>query len=173
MTLFNSDKSKEEKRIYLKRSIQTVFYWWDNCISSEMELMNVASVFFFWEEHYNTKLHQFHYNFQAVGQLRGVHPPPSSAPEPALYLFIYELFESFPIRFRLHPYFMFCCIHSWKLNTEWVIFPLTTTPLSTMLWSRAVIHPERGTIAQMYHGQVTFDFREGHVTMNQPMSVLV
>ena len=32
---------------------------------------------------------------------------------------------------------------------------------------------ERGTIAQMYHDRDTFDFIQGHVTKNQPMTVPV
>ena len=31
--------------------------------------------------------------------------------------------------------------------------------------------PERGTIAQMYLDQDTFDFSQAHVTKNQPMAV--
>ena len=40
-------------------------------------------------------------------------------------------------------------------------------------WSRAVMYPERDTIAQMYHDRDTFDFSQGHVTKNQPMAVRV
>ena len=38
-----------------------------------------------------------------------------------------------------------------------MFFPPSVTPLSTMLWSRAV----------MYHDRDTFDFRQGNVTNNQ------
>ena len=61
-------------------------------------------------------------------------------------------------------------IHEKK--TGLVVFvPPSVTPLSTMLWSRAVMYPERGTIAQMYHDRDTFDFSQGHVTKNQPIAV--
>ena len=42
-----------------------------------------------------------------------------------------------------------------------------------MVWSRAVMYPERGTIAQMYHARDTFDFSQDYVTKNQPMAVPV
>ena len=35
------------------------------------------------------------------------------------------------------------------------------------------MYPERGTIAQMYHEQDTFDFSQGHVAKNQPIAVSV
>ena len=57
--------------------------------------------------------------------------------------------------------------------TEMKTFPPSVTPLSTMLWSRAVRYPERGTIAQMYHEWDTFDFSQGRVTKNQPIAVPV
>ena len=65
-----------------------------------------------------------------------------------------------------------CCVHprEWKLA---VFSPPFVRSLSTMLWSRAVMYPERGTIAQMYHERDTFDFSQGHVTKNQPMEVPV
>ena len=65
-----------------------------------------------------------------------------------------------------------CCVHprEWKLA---VFSPPSVRPLSTTLWSRAVMYPERGTIAQMYHKRYTFDFSQGHVTKNQPMEVPV
>ena len=42
-----------------------------------------------------------------------------------------------------------------------------------MIWSRAVMYPERGTTAQMYHDRDTFDFSQGHVTKNQESAVPV
>jgi len=42
-----------------------------------------------------------------------------------------------------------------------------------MVWSRAVMYPERGTIAQIYHARDTFDFSQDYVTKNQPMAVPV
>ena len=40
-----------------------------------------------------------------------------------------------------------------------------------MLWSRAVMYPERGTTIN--NDRDTFDFRKDHVTKNQPMAVPV
>ena len=54
-----------------------------------------------------------------------------------------------------------------------MFLPSPVTPPSTMIWSRAVMYPERGTIAQMYHDRDTFDFSQGHVAKNQPMAVPV
>ena len=34
----------------------------------------------------------------------------------------------------------------------------------------AVMYPERGIIPQMYHNQDSFDFSQGHVTKNKPMT---
>ena len=48
-----------------------------------------------------------------------------------------------------------------------MFFPPSVTPLSLVLWSRAVMYPEWGTIAQMYHNQDTFNFCQGHVTIKQ------
>ena len=54
-----------------------------------------------------------------------------------------------------------------------VFFPPSVMPLSTMLWSRAVMYPERGTVAQMPHDRDTLNFSQGHVTKSQPMAVPV
>ena len=53
------------------------------------------------------------------------------------------------------------------------VFPPSVTPLSTMLWSRAVMYPERGTVAQLPHDRDTLNFSQGHVTKSQPMPVPV
>ena len=34
-------------------------------------------------------------------------------------------------------------------------------------------HPERATTAELYPGRDTFEFDQGHVTKNQPITVLV
>ena len=53
------------------------------------------------------------------------------------------------------------------------VFSFFFPPLSTMLWSRTVMYPERRTIAQTYHDRDTFDFSRGYVTKNQPVAVPV
>ena len=61
-----------------------------------------------------------------------------------------------------------------KTKQNWQsVFPPSVAPLSNTLWSRAVMYPERGTTAQMYHDRDTFDFSEGHETKNQPMRQFV
>lgn len=42
-----------------------------------------------------------------------------------------------------------------------------------MYWSRAVVFGTRETTAQLYQGGDTFEFDQGHVTKNQPITVLV
>ena len=78
-----------------------------------------------------------------------------------------NFWDNFEYRWFLAWGFMFvlwtpCCVHPqrWKLA---VFSPPSVTPISTMIWSRAL----------MYHDQDTFDFSQGHVTKNQPMAVPV
>ena len=52
-------------------------------------------------------------------------------------------------------------VHSQKRKLA-VFFPPSVTPLSIMLWSRAVMYPNQSTIAKMYHDQNQFDFSQGH-----------
>jgi len=54
-----------------------------------------------------------------------------------------------------------------------VFFPPFVTPLSTMLWSRAVMYGPSGVHCLMYHDRDTFDFSQGHLTKNQPMALPV
>ena len=47
-------------------------------------------------------------------------------------------------------------------------FPLT------IIWQKhAVVFGARATTAQLYPGRDTFEFDQGHVTKNQPITVLV
>ena len=42
------------------------------------------------------------------------------------------------------------------------------------MWQKhAVVFGARATIAQLYHGRDTFEFDQGHVTKNQPITMLV
>ena len=72
---------------------------------------------------------------------------------------------------------MFVLFCSFMKKKNWhdlaVVFLPSVMPLSTMLWFRVVMYPERGTIAQMYREQDTFDFSQGHVAKNQPIAVSV
>ena len=40
------------------------------------------------------------------------------------------------------------------------------------MWQKhAVVFGARATIAQLYHGRDTFEFDQGHVTKNQPITL--
>ena len=56
------------------------------------------------------------------------------------------------IAFKPEAFCLCCCGQSQKRKLA-VFFALSVTPLSTMLWQHAVMYPERGTIAHMYHSQ--------------------
>ena len=44
---------------------------------------------------------------------------------------------------------------------------------SVMHWSRAVVFGARATTAQLHSGRGIFEFDQGHMTKNQPITVLV
>ena len=50
--------------------------------------------------------------------------------------------------FWLEALCLCCCVHSQKRKLA-VFFPPSVTKLSTMLWSRAVMYPERGTLLKV------------------------
>ena len=56
---------------------------------------------------------------------------------------------------------------SWVRAEDHAIFNLVTH------WSRAFVYGTRATTARFYHGRNTFEFDQGHVTKNQPITVLV
>ena len=68
---------------------------------------------------------------------------------------------------------MFVLLSSFQKVKNGSVFPAYCHASSTMLWSRAVMYPEQGAIAQMYHNRDRFDLCQGHVTKNQPMAVPV
>ena len=94
-----------------------------------------------------------------------------------IFFFLHQLLflfrDNFENRFlnnlRLHV----CVVGSCFVKTGSVSCLLAVTPLSTMLWSCAVMYPKWGTIAEMCHYWGTFDFSQGYVTKNQPMAVPV
>ena len=59
-------------------------------------------------------------------------------------------------------------IHKKKKTRRAVFCPPSVTPLSTILWSRAVMYPEG---VQKHHDRDTLDLSQGHVTKNQPIAV--
>ena len=42
-----------------------------------------------------------------------------------------------------------------------------------MYWSRAVVFRAQATTAQLYPGQDTFEFDQGHMAKNQPITVAI
>ena len=70
---------------------------------------------------------------------------------------------------------MFVLLSSFPKVKNGSVFPAFCHARSTMLWSRVVMYPKRGTIAQMYHDRNTVHLIlcQDHVTKNQPMAVPV
>ena len=54
------------------------------------------------------------------------------------------------VAFKVEASWLCCCVHSRKKKWQYVFFPPSVTPLSTILWSRAVMFPEQGTIDRFH-----------------------